>query len=338
MNILGEYISQVDETTSLESIAIGYCKLFIENEDFLKDIVTLNDNSNNNIAIVGDKNSLDYLTKRLSLICDTGIISFRTNNELYFHRTFLHQFVHEDAGYSEETTKEFYVDAPNLELLGEWLLNCKPLLKTNSLLFLPRVSSKIFEVKGHYQSEPIKFDPAFDAIIKERRIVELETANYIKSKYIKIITKVQLPIIDNASMNLFSKITADEKSQVDSLKLTLRELFLSIDEKEDSETFIGDIEKISLGIQKNIKLISSDFKKLKTKRTFQVSGSSVASIVATLVAIDSSFFDIAAKAIGASGGAYLFFEAFSENQLSRQRIKDNPYYYFWYLEKRLQSI
>ena len=202
--------------------------------------------------------------------------------------------------------------------------------------------------ESSYEDEPkffpslpypsISRPPFIDAVAKNKKIAEILTNNIVKTKYLFPITEIKLPLIDNSNINLFPKIVSDERSQIDTFRNYLREKFLDIENKHGSESYYSDLEKIGLDIKKNVEGIGNDLKILSRKRAFQLSGSTVASIVAILVAADKEVFDFIGKVIGTSEGLYLFFEALIGYSLGKKLIEKNPTYFFWLLSREINPI
>lgn len=328
-------LENIDFTNDPELIAKRYLGNFHEQNYFYSiDDVS---KSNNNISLVADDSSLEFITKRLSLISDMGIISHRTDKPFkYLYQSNYSNYAF-DSGDSEESYSSLHVDVPDLANLGNWISKCRDLIVKNSILYVPRIKTELFhQVYGYSGSGPsIQIsEPIVDAIFRDKKLAELSESNPVKSKYVKSIVSLNIPVIDNVDLELFSKVTSDDSSQVENLRRYLREMFLEIANNETSEHFYSKMEVISLRMKRELAGLTEDFRALEAKRTFQISGSTVTTMTATLVAINSNLFDVADQIIGASGGLYLFLQVLLNGKLSKDKIKQNPFYYFWYLENK----
>lgn len=372
MNQYQKFVNTISRKTPSTEIGKEYCNLFLtegkringfsddpDNKNLrnklirpISDMVNLKSfESNNNFSVATDNSSLNFLTKRLVLISDKVLITHPSQKYIpqYGRRDIISSIKYNKIRTSElasegdfitKIREEILVNGPGFTKIGEYVRQCKELIQDETLIYLPNfqtISTRNVELSDWPNSKRIS-SSWVDAVMMNKKIAEIKTQNLIKSKYLFPIVDINLPIIDNADLRSFSTITSDEKSQINSLRIFLREKFLDIDHIQESETYYSDIEKIGLEIEKNINLIKSDFKSLSRKRAFQLSGSTVASIVATLVAADKEIFDMLGQILGTSGGVYLFFESFKSSNLEKKKIQQNPTYYFWLLSKKIQKI
>lgn len=333
-----KFYQENSDIKSYSQFAIDFLNQF--KESYFSDYnISLIENDLNNFSIASENVALDFLTKRLSLISNTGIISHFSNKWEHFKSN-----INSNSGWGaiNENIDAYYVDCPNLEGLGKWLVDCSQLIITGQIRYYPRIKvSSSTEISGvgikeefEIYDEDEYFPEKLDAIIRNRKLVSVETKNVIKSKFIRTIISVELPVIENIPLKQFSILAADEKLSLDILRDFLRVKFLELEENEGSESFDANIMKLGLDIKNGIRLIKSDFKNLSSKTAFQATGATIASSMATLIAINSAAFESWGKIVGASGGLFVFFKALEANLEARRKLKNSPYYYFWLLNKK----
>ncbi|MEM7124972.1 MAG: hypothetical protein AAF702_01510 [Chloroflexota bacterium] len=350
-----EFFKKLDSKLSHEAVARSYLTSIMNGSSAMDDLKK-SDGLNNNISIASDQSSFEYLTKRLPIISDTGILSHNTNNFIDFHSERDHRSGRSDMDPGLRgliTDTSFYLDCSSLGSIGKWLVDCQDLLKSGNLIYIPRFKREINKF-ANYHRRPNKrefdkrmaeryksshsLDPIIDAIIKERGIVDLRTKNHVKSNYIRHILSLEIPVIDNVSLKDFSSITADEKSQFDIFRVFLRQKLSEIDSNQSSEHREKNLEQIKLDLLKGVKSISSDIKGLRTKTAIDASGAIIISVTATLIAINSAVLETWQEVLGAGGGFYLLLKALQENIQKRNELLNQDYYYLWLLDKKGSSL
>lgn len=291
-------------------------------EDKISNFLGVHYNANSSVTLASDSVSLEYVTKRSALIFEKALLSLDSN-----------QFIETDGGAGGNIMLKTLSDVGNMEDFGMYIHDVSSLIKNNKLLFLPRRKHLIKYTGGDGTDGYLDNGTGIvDAIIKNKVVTEVNKNNIVKNKYIKPLFKIELPVVDNSDLKTFSDLIIDEHLHLDRLRMYLKERFIEIDSSKHSELFLTEVEKINLDIKKEVISLSSDYRNLRRKRAFQVSGSVITTVMATLLCINSEQFESLYKLMGASGGMYLFFEAFRDQKIEREAINSNPFYFIWLLE------
>lgn len=337
------FVKSINKSDNFGEVGKKYVEIFYENNQRYR-MLLAKQKDDNYLSFAVDQNSLEFLTKRTCLISEKTILSHQTKESVLINRS-----VETTGGmyHQIDDVSKLMLTCSSFEELGSWLFQCKDLIEQENLFYIPNIFiEKIEELWGYkggggggrtgLTSSKERFETPYvvDAVVKHKKISEIKTKNIIKSKYIYPIVDIPIPIIDNVNLEHFSKITANDKNQIDKVRVFFKENFLDLEDSKGSEDYYGKLEKIGLKIRKGINSINSDFKNLKRKRAFQLTGATIVSSIATLVAVNSEAFESIGKIMGASGGAYMFLDAVMQNKQKKNEIENSPFYYFWLIEKK----
>src|SRR5262245_52075903 len=228
MGRVEEFLAGLPKRTPNDEVGKEYCRLFIEGDEFLPYLEAAGQGNNNNISVLCESDSLEFITKRIALISDLGILSHNSSAE----QRILGSEHHAPGAYTvmgdyEEVDNYYYVDCPSFEDLGGWIKACKELIVNNSLIYLPRIkrvetsrAGRIYDKS--YEMEWRTDHPALlDVVVRDRRLVKINTKNVVKNRYLRPIVEINLPIVDNSDLAVFARVTANEKSSLDLLRLFL---------------------------------------------------------------------------------------------------------------------
>ena len=322
-------ISKIED----EELAEFYINFTYSNKEYLKstDYATTEKITSelNNVSILTKDTALSFLTKRSLLIAESTLLSHADGANFVFKQ----EAVDFGGVYGDHQTTDYYTNCHNLKELGKWLKDCKNLLISGDIFYYPKTKREIISGSGAIiASKWSEEDLLYDIFVKNRKIVQSQYKPVL-SDMMKAIFQIELPLIDNVNMSIFSKISCDERKYLDSFRDFIREHFLELHDNEGNETFERNLNRVSIKIKNGLRLLDSDFRELKRKKAIQATGAIIGSMVATLVAIRSDIFGILPSVIG-SGGGYLLLLKYLENNYSKlNKLKDSPFYYLWLLHK-----
>jgi hypothetical protein len=314
------------EMTPLE-VAEKFGNYFFDNK--INKLFDFKQDDTFNVSVLNKQTPLSFMTKRLILISDTIILTQYGEKRNLINRWEYPQVYPEDKLFYNT-----YLSCSNLHELGNWLIDCKDLLENGDIFFYPEVLQETdyyVEMAGEYGKREVVKSDLVDVIVNKRQISDILTTDPIKSKLLKPIAQIKLPYIDEVDLHLFSKITTDESESYLRFKNFFRQKLLELNDIEGDESYNHKIEILSIKMLRDLDSLNNDFKKIKSKRAFQLSGASIATATATLVAISSIAFGLLPELLSAGGGGFMFFKAFQDYFISASDIRNSPYYYLWLL-------
>ena len=299
-----------------------------------------------NISILAQNTSLEFLTKRVPLIADTSIFAhFGEQAHVFFEpynrdNTFRVKIDHERAT----------IGCPSLRKLGIWLKECKPLLLRGDLFYLPDIRyEKVFfsGYSGRLDESITKTSSKnllLDALVNNKKLVEKVNQNndipqIISSKtktlLLKPILTIDLPYIEDVDLSTFVKITSDENESFQRFKDFLRLKFLEIKHSESSEFFDSELAKMAIELRDGVRHLNYDFNRLQKKTAFSIIGASVAAVTAVLVAVNSAAFGILPEILGGGGGILGLNKVIGEYLNEKDKIETSPYFYLWLFSNKV---
>lgn len=290
--------------------------------------------NNNNVSILSRDTKLSDLTKRVSLIADSTLIThYKETQHKFWNYTSLPKTGHDGD------IVDCYLRCPNLSELGKWLRDCKPLLLSGDMFYFPDIlvehTREYWHDNDEITSTEDSIGPLCEFVIDNRKLIEVQpdTDRVIKSKYIHSILQVDLPFIDNVGLANFCKISSDNREAFEQFRDYLRSKFLDLKQNESSETFNSGLAKIGIEMRDGIRKLKSQLSEISGQRAVQVTGAAIGIISAVLVAVDSNVFSNLSSIFGTSGGILAISPVIQEYISKRQQPKDSPYYYLWLIQK-----
>jgi hypothetical protein len=271
--------------------------------------------------------NFNQLTKRATLISDTLLLSSNWAGEYYLLG---------DGIFGNGELVVYGMNCPNLAGLGQWILDAEPLLKAGLAFYLPsysasrdsRVNGKVVRRAPDVKPKQVK---AIDYLIRDGRAVDASGAEPIKSQLVRPVLYTELPFIEGVSLRQFSEITIEEFSSYSGFRDFLRQSFLEMDSSLNSVQSERELVKLSLQINDHIRSVRSEMVKARRRRAVSVSGATIGSLGAILVAVYGPALAAAIAAIGASGGVWSIIHAATEN--STRTLREDKWYYVWVLAK-----
>lgn len=326
------FFEQLDIHQCNEDIAKDYLFFCYENQWLLEKVVKDFSNNKSNIAIATANSNLDFISKRTMLISDFPIIGFSGDTFEKFEYA-QPQFDAYDYGHGYR----YESNCPDLYQLGDWLRACRPLLNEGILTYLPtiRITHEAWWSAG-IGEQNISENLIFDASINNRNVSFLKELDLKKSRLIKTIAELEIPVIDNVSTYDWASVTTDEYSVFLRFKELITSKLLDIIAKENSFQYGLEIEKAGLSISKEFGLLTQDLKRHKIKSTICNIGGIIGLITATLIAVDVKIFENADKIIGTTGTLANLLNYY--NQFNELKVKkdSSEYLYLFLLNKKMK--
>ena len=287
-----------------------------------------------NVSVLAENTDLAFLTKRSMLIADATLLTHAGSCN--------HDFWTETINYGGMYRILEHIfhssSCPDLTELGTWLASCRDLICNGDVFYYPKIEiGKICDNAAHgvgplyvYRHDP---DHVYDAIVSSRKVLDLYGQRRIRSDLVRVIVEIELPYIEVANLSDFSKLTMDKHQHVDVFRDFLREHFLDLIAKEDSEAFDANLAKVGRKIKKGIKSLASDFQTIKRKRIVQSVGAGINTVTASLVVIDSGEFGELPGVLGAAKTSALL-KICEEYPSKLGKLQGSPYYYLWLLRPK----
>lgn len=303
----------------------------------------------------------DHLTKRAVLVSDTLLLSHNgcgDGHKIADLGTKIHDngVVPDESWASyeeyEETAEKLYMHCPDLDYLGQWLLDTEPLLRAGSAWYLPSYSIGTFRrdladmrsYKGDDNYIPkTTFEPVghsevpglLDFAQIGRRVVTQDDAPAIISRVVRpVINDISLPFLDGIPADVFSAITIGEFDAYRDFRSWLRQKLMNLDSALNAVESELELAKINEEIQDGIRGMQSKMRQVRRKRAVEVTGAVVGTVSASLVAVYGPALEpVIAALIGgaAGGGLWKALQATVDN--SPRALRDNAWYYIWTLSR-----
>lgn len=299
------------------------------------------------IGFVAPDGDLEHLTKRGVLIADTLLLSHSDRGDW----TTLSEGSSRhgrpdavrDAGGPMPTTwisqsHTTRMRCPDMSRLGTWITQTEELLKAGLLWYLPIISarqSSSVSVMGRESPRGVERELSLpNFVVRSGKVVaEFNTSPTI-SKVVRPILQIDLPFLDGVKLRDFSEVTVQEFSSHVQFRLFLREAFVSLDEALNADQAEREMIRIGHQIESEIWGVQAQMTAARRKRSVAVTGATVGTVGATLVAVYGPAFEAALTVLGAAGagGAWGVIQAAADT--SPQAVRDNKWYYVWALAKK----
>ncbi|MCP9944679.1 hypothetical protein LUX12_07635 [Streptomyces somaliensis] len=300
------------------------------------------------VSIATADASLDWLTKRVTLISDTLLLSH--NGAGKYHK--LGFECEEDRWgppelYSlpmheiKQGFKQYGFLCPDLYSLGKWLVEAEQLLKSGLAWYMP----SYVVIKGDTHSE-VREAPErdhlykynryhrsnLDFLVNSRKAVDVSPVQPLKSQLVRPILEIELPFIEGVSLQDFSNITVDEFVSYSAFRDFLRMSFLQMDDSLNAVQSERELLKLGLDIKDQVRAARNQMLQARKKRAVGVTGAAIGSVGAVLVAAYGPALQTAIATLGASGGVWGIIHAMAEN--SMRPLREDKWYYVWVLAEK----
>lgn len=280
-----------------------------------------------NIYVVPENEILENVSKKAILVSDSLCLMPKSNKNFMFFRDGSHTI-----------SREHCVNINDIIELGTWLKSAKPLFINEKLFYLPQIYIK--EVSR--LSEVLSFAPKD---INNQDIIKtlLDSASLSSSQkmrfaeqYMDKLLSINIPILDNVTMEDFSNITLENQLICNNFKNYLVNSLSNIDTKNKLA-----LEKLALSLEKQVIDISHSYQKTRDKYLRKISVNFLTTITATLFCFttisNAEILSALQNFIGSSASAAGIIPL-TNNVLKYKSditdIKQKECYYLWLLSKK----
>ncbi|MFD9441805.1 hypothetical protein ACFWBR_27130 [Streptomyces sp. NPDC060006] len=295
-------------------------------------------------------------TKRSVMISDTLLLSHGNDHEFQLAGSFeysdnsrivyypqsemdptppaVRRFV--PATRSERTEYGFF--CPDLETLGSWIADAKPLLKAGLTWYLPNYATRR-ETSIHYETHrgPLRRAPAVDYLLRDGRAIDSSGVEPATGHHVREILRMDLPFLDGVSLRDFGDITTHEFASYAAFRNFLRGQLLELDEAMNDVQSQRELDKIGLQIMDEVHAMRSQLRKAGRTRAVSVAGGLIATVTASLVAVYGPSLEQAVAVLGIEGaGAWALISSLAANDTTA--LREDKWYYVWALSHAAQSL
>ena len=322
-----------------EQVALRYAERFTDRERLRKLRLPVGDAGLYNMAISSTTADLTTLTKRVTLISDTLLLSHFRQGSMYQCRS------GRDGDY---TSLHWYLRCPDPTDLGRWLLACEQRLRSGVLVYHPDLVAMTETEPEYYGSGiPVNIDlyrstaelseralaSLIDVVVQGRKIVDVVTKDPLKVQLLHRILEVELPYLEGTSLADFCAITTGEVDAYEAFRSFLRQTFLGLDQASESEQLHRELAKIGEDLRDGVRRVDAELKRIRSRRAVSVTGATVATVGAVLVLVFGQDLAQAMSLLGASGGIWGLVNAAQAYNEQRSSVAERPYYYLWLLRR-----
>lgn len=296
------------------------------------------------LAVEDDADGFERVTKRAALVSDTLLLSHQEKETIHYiggiknpsgriesmSGGIIDQWSDMDYG----GRARYGMHCPDLEWLGRWLLDGRPLLEAGLAWYLPTYSSSWHEIKDSIsrQVTPAERAHAVDYLVKDGRAIDSSGANPIKSALIRPVLSTDLPFIDGVGLRDFSRITVEEFDSYSAFRDFLRLRLLELDSAMNVVDSDRALARLGLEIQNEIRSLQADMGRARRKRLLVGSGATIATVGATLIGVYGPALQSAVATIGATGGIWSFITNLADNDT--KSLRENKWNYAWLLSRK----
>lgn len=308
------------------------------------------------IGLVASDSDFDAFTKRGILVSDTLLLSHggagawsvverRVASNVRAISVGAHHFPQVVEGHS--TWRTTSMKCPNMRHLGSWITETEELLKTGLLWYLPTFKIDTTEqsesgVTTGFVNTTRTTDEArtrrnlllLDFIRRHGRIVGEYADSPVYSEIVRPILHIDLPFLEGVDLRDFSEITVHEFASYAQFRLFMRDAFVGLDDALHADQAEREMIKIGQQIQSEIWRIQGQMIAARRKRAVAVTGATVGTVGATLVAVYGPAFQEAVTVLGVAGagGVWGIIQAAADSSL--RALRDDKWYYVWALAKK----
>lgn len=230
---------------------------------------------------------------------------------------------------------QYGMHCPDLDALGRWLLDARPLLEAGLAWYLPTYSTAYVRVRDNVPSQLSAAEraKAVDYLIKDGRAIDASGADPIKSQLIRPILSIDLPFIDGIGLRDFSRITIGEFNSYAAFRDYLRLKLLDLDPALNAVDSERQLLKLALEIKEHIRSSRAEMEQAKHKRLLTASGAAIGTVGAALVAVYGPALESAVAVVGTSGGIWATISALADGRA--RRPTEDRWHYMWRLSREV---
>jgi hypothetical protein len=307
---------------------------------------------------IGDASQdLDNITKRASLISDTLLLSHDESGSYRdigaISRDESVDWIPAGAGgvavprdvfmelsrqrERNHLSTAYGIYCPDLDMLGQWILDAEPLLSAGLVWYLPSYGTAKYRTTDGVRTalDKVAQVTPVDYLIRDGRAVDASGANPIKSQLVRPILRIDLPFLEGVGLRDFGKITTGEFSAYSAFRDFLRSKFLEMDMAMNDIQSDRELLKLGLQIKDHVRSARAQMEAARRKRAVSVTGAAIGSVGAVLVAVYGPALAAAIAAVGASGGVWGIISATADNSI--RALREDKWYYVWALAKKSKA-
>lgn len=299
------------------------------------------------LQVGDDRHGFEDVTKRAALISDTLLLAHDPTATIHFLGQ--HGVARDTSGMGgaaqvnfglgqhlaqqNNRATRYGMHCPDLDALGQWLLDAQPLLEAGLAWYLPTYSTAFVETSGGVpnQLSAAERARAVDYLIEDGRAIDASGADPIKSQLIRPILSIDLPFIDGVDLREFSRITVGEFNSYSAFRDYLRLKLLDLDPALNAVDSERQLLRVALDIKEQIHASRAEMEQAKHKRFLTASGAAVGTVGAVLVAVYGPALESAVATVGTSGGIWAMISALADN--STRRLREDKWHYAWTLSR-----
>jgi len=339
-----------------EAVATSYGEFLWYRKDKLESEVTRSRFSVA-LSICDTGQAFDNITKRAALISDTlllshdGIGRYRDINQLSSGRSVMIPAGAGGAAVPRDTYVElsrqqawreqnhlstrYGIYCPDLEVLGQWILDAERLLRAGLVWYLPSYGTAKYRTADGVRTllEKVPRVTPIDYLVRDGRAVDASGAEPIKSQLVRPILQIDLPFLEGVGLRDFGKITTEEFSAYSAFRDFLRSKFLEMDMAMNNVQSDRELLKLGLQIKDQVRSARAQMEAARRKRAVNVTGAVIGSVTAILAAVSGPALAAAIAAVGAGGaGMWGIISAAADNNI--RTLREDKWCYVWALAKK----
>lgn len=311
------------------------------------------------VAVLTDGEALDSLTKRTSLIADRLVLAHSTSGNRialpvrtqrrpagdlsdWYRKQRVSVRVPITSSSHSKTTAP-----PGVVRLATYLQGIMPFILTEQLTYFPNLDVQEYDYDDSPDSlgwgrmgmgDPVNDERATlrhftDFVVAGRRILQDESASLVRRRLVTPILELNLPIIEGTSLRDFCDLATGEAEAFRRAQNHLREQLLLFDVTDEDSRDLN-VATLDLRLRDAVDDLSSQTRALVRRNSVRAAGGVFATAAATLVAISGEDLANIVSIVGLSGGAWSVITAAEQYAEDRQRLRQNPWYFFWLLDKQ----
>ena len=318
------------------SMAKAFMKFTYDNRELLKGFAGAYESPQTfdfrNVGVLLENDSMSYLTHRSMLLTDATLMSHQGEPTHSFLKI-------PDSGGDKHVYRDqsLVSSCADLTELGNWLKDYRELLIQGDVFYYPRIhaweTAEDWSFSGHVDPTPslVEGDHLFDALVSSGKVIRRQGDDPVRTKLVQMVAEIELPFVDSVSGRDFSKICCDERQALESFRDFLRGQFLELLANEGSESFARNLARIGIEIRRGTRALARDYRAAHKKTAIQVTGASIGTVVASLVAIDAELYQHLPAIVGVGGGVAAIL-GLSESLLDRLgKARSDEHYFLWLL-------
>jgi hypothetical protein len=298
------------------------------------------------VSVISADADLSAITKRSSLIASHLILAH--DKEISRRHQFAVIHTQEgDPGESENL--EFYEQSrsilcPDYRSVANWIRAAAPLIRSGRSIYFPQLTKTEYQPNAdryNYQDLPL-FDEttftSFDLLSRGDQAIGLVDSPGIASQMMLPLLRLDLPYIEGTSLADFASISIQEETSEAATKDYLRRKLLELLECDSERVLALQSSRVSVEISEGVRELAGSLQRVSRKTAVQAAGGTLATVAATLVAMDMDMVIQFLPVLGLSGGLWGLTSLAAQRQEERDLIKAKPFYFFWLLDRKARAL